>query len=120
MAIRLALADDNPDERQVMVQLLSRLGYEVSCAVSDGAQLLETCSREQVDAALVDLEMPILDGLATAEELTRQNIPVILISGHPDLADVVVEHEPVITALSKPITLPALQQAISLALSMGK
>jgi response regulator NasT len=86
-------------------------------AVSNGAELLDQSLEENVDIVFVDLDMPVMDGLAAAEEVERKGIPVILISGHPDSESVVVDQEPIVARISKPATLESLQFAIQQALS---
>jgi two-component system, response regulator PdtaR len=115
--LKIALADDVPGNRKVMVRQLELLGHEVICTVSNGAELVDQCSDRQVDVVITDLDMPVMDGLAAAEELAEKGIPVILVSGHPDAAEIVLEHEPVVTTVSKPASLENLQSAIELVLT---
>ena len=61
--------------------------------------------------------MPVVDGLAAAEIVSERGIPVILVSGHPDARQVVVEREPVVARITKPATVEALQRAIQAALA---
>ena len=61
--------------------------------------------------------MPVMDGVAAAQELSEKGIPVVLVSGHPDAGELVLEHEPVVTCLSKPASLASLQRAIEQALT---
>jgi two-component system, response regulator PdtaR len=115
--IRIAVAEDEPDIRKTFVRLLECLGYEVVCAVSNGEELIDQCFGEDVDVAFVDLDMPVVDGLAAAEVMSEKGIPVILISGHPDVRKVVVEEEPVVTRIMKPASIETLQKAIQQALA---
>jgi CheY-like chemotaxis protein len=117
VSVRIALAEDEPDIRRMFVRLLEHLGHEVIFAVSNGAELLDQSLEENVDIVFVDLDMPVMDGLAAAEEVERKGIPVILISGHPDSESVVVDQEPIVARISKPATLESLQFAIQQALS---
>lgn len=112
MTTRIALADDDPDSRQILIRLLTKLGYEVCFAAEDGEQLVADGLNQPVDVVLLDLDMPNLDGLETAEQVAQRGIPVILVSGHPDLNLVVVDREPVLLALSKPVTATALREAV--------
>jgi two-component system, response regulator PdtaR len=118
--VRIALAEDEPDIRTTFVRLLEHLGHRVICAVSNGAELLDQCSGQQVDVVFVDLDMPVMDGLAAAQELAQKGIPVILISGHPDAEELVLEHEPIVAAVSKPASPESLQIAIKQALTHAK
>jgi len=115
--VRVALADDVPGNRMIIVRLLERLGHKVICAVSNGAELLRECSAQQVDLVVTDLDMPVMDGLAAAQELSEKGIPVVLISGHPDAEEIVLEHEPVVARVLKPVSLQSLQSAIEQALT---
>jgi CheY-like chemotaxis protein len=116
ISVRIALAEDEPDIRKMFVRLLERLGHEVIFAVSNGAELLDQSLEENVDIVFVDLDMPVMDGLAAAEEVERKGIPVILVSGHPDSDSVVLDEEPIVARISKPATLESLQHAIQQAL----
>ena len=89
--IRIAVAEDEPDVRSTFVRLLEVLGYKVVCAVGNGEELIEQCVQLEVDLAFVDLDMPVIDGLAAAEIISEKGIPVILVSGHPDARQVVLE-----------------------------
>ena len=115
--IRIAVAEDEPDVRKTFVRLLEHLGYRVVCSVANGEELVNQCQCSDVDIAFVDLDMPILDGLAAAEIVSERGIPVILVSGHPDARQVVVENEPVVARLVKPASVDDLQRAIKKALA---
>ena len=110
--LRIALADDNPDLRRVMAMMVECLGHRAVLTAADGAELIELCSAAEIDIVLVDLDMPEVDGLAAAEVLSRRGIPVVLISGHRDVDQVVVEHEPIVACIRKPATLESLRQAV--------
>ncbi|MCO6045057.1 response regulator [Aeoliella sp. ICT_H6.2] len=115
MNMRIALADDELDSRRMLARMLVALGYDVCYSAEDGEELLQFDLEQQVDVVILDLDMPNLDGLATAEEVSRRGIPVILLSGHADLDSVVVEKEPVLLKLSKPVEASPLQDALLLA-----
>jgi response regulator NasT len=115
--VRIAVAEDEPDVRKTFVRLLECLGYKVVCAVGNGEELVQQCVPTEVDVAFVDLDMPVLDGLAAAEAVSEKGIPVILVSGHPDARQVVVETEPVVARIAKPATVDELERAIKKALA---
>lgn len=116
-SVRIALAEDEDDLRKALVRLLEHLGHTVVGAAADGEELIAVCTGQQVDLVISDLDMPGMDGLAAAEELTERGIPVVLISGHPDAEALVLEHEPVVTRILKPATVETLRRAIDEALS---
>lgn len=115
--VRIAVAEDEPDVRKTFVRLLECLGHKVVCSAANGEELIDQCTYEQVDIAFVDLDMPVVDGLAAAEIVSERGIPVILVSGHPDARQVVVEQEPVVARITKPASIEALQRAIKQALA---
>ena len=118
--VRIALADDVAATRLAIARLLERLGHQVICAASNGAELLHQCAGKQIDVVVTDLDMPVLDGLAAAQELADRGIPVILISGHSDKNKIVLEHEPVVVCVTKPASIQNLQDAIKQALDAQK
>lgn len=114
--IKIAVAEDDNDVRKTFVRLLELLGHQVVCSVGNGEELINQCQSLEVDIAFVDLDMPVVDGLAAAEIISERGIPVVLVSGHPDARQVVVENEPVVARLSKPASVEELQRAIKKAL----
>jgi response regulator NasT len=115
--VRIAVAEDEPDVRKTFVRLLEYLGHTVVCSAANGEELIDQCKGTDVDVAFVDLDMPVIDGLAAAEVVSERGIPVILVSGHPDARQVVVENEPVVARIVKPASIEELQRAIRQALS---
>ena len=115
--IRVALADDEPDVRNVFVRFLEALGHTVVYAAGNGDELVNKCVELSVDVVFVDLDMPIMDGLAAGELLASQGIPVVLVSGHPDAEEVVLEHEPFAARIRKPATPESVTRAIEQALA---
>jgi response regulator NasT len=117
LSVRIALAEDEPASRNILVRLLKKLGHDVIYAAADGAELVDGRPIDNIDLVVVDLDMPIMDGLATAEFMSTKGIPVILISGHPDAEELVVEQEPIAACVRKPASLQSLRQAIKVALN---
>jgi CheY-like chemotaxis protein len=112
LSVRIAVAEDEPDIRKTFCKLLELMGHRVVYSVGNGAELLEKGLDGQVDVVFVDLDMPVMDGLAAAEEVERKGIPVILVSGHPEADSVVIDQEPVVTRITKPATIEDVQSAI--------
>jgi CheY-like chemotaxis protein len=79
-ARRVLIADDNAVNRKVARGILERAGHEV-VAVEHGRAALDTLDRERFDVVLLDVEMPVLDGL----EATRAIRAGELASGAPRL-----------------------------------
>jgi CheY-like chemotaxis protein len=111
---RILVVDDNPDARLLLSELLSMAGYEVS-SVPSGREAIELLDGVDPTLAILDLQMPEMDGFATLAAIRerRPTLPVIALSGH-----VLPQDESRIQAagfdrsLSKPVALPALLEAI--------
>jgi signal transduction histidine kinase/AmiR/NasT family two-component response regulator len=67
-AMRILLADDNPTNRRVAAALLSPLEVELVMA-EDGAQALSAYETGRFDLILMDMQMPVMDGLAAARAI---------------------------------------------------
>ncbi|NLK86414.1 MAG: response regulator transcription factor [Clostridiaceae bacterium] len=73
MAIKVLIADDDALIREglkIILQTDDR--FEVMECVDNGAMALEYCSRQQVDVALLDVRMPVMDGLEAAREISAK------------------------------------------------
>jgi signal transduction histidine kinase len=62
IALRVLVAEDNPVNQKVIAGLLARHGHKAK-VVPDGLQAVDTLRREMFDAVLMDMEMPVMDGL---------------------------------------------------------
>lgn len=82
---RVLVADDNEDLRDLMALQLSKLGVQVLLA-SNGAEALSVASREAPDLILLDIEMPIMDGLEVARKLRASgfNRAIVAVSAYRD------------------------------------
>jgi PAS domain S-box-containing protein len=65
---RVLIVDDNADSAETLAILLRRFGHEVRTA-ADGASALELARREPPDVALLDIGLPIMDGLELARRM---------------------------------------------------
>ena len=65
------VAEDNVINQQVAVSMLTRLDVKVDC-VANGRAALEAISKVHYDLVLMDVQMPVMDGLAATEEIRRQ------------------------------------------------
>jgi diguanylate cyclase (GGDEF)-like protein len=83
---RVLVADDEPDAREILVQLLAP-DYEVLTA-ADGEAAVELARSERPDLVLMDLGMPRLDGFEALEQIRADpsiaDIPVIFVSARSD------------------------------------
>jgi DNA-binding NtrC family response regulator len=77
----ILVVDDEDIMREILEALLTREGYQVRLA-STGAEGIELARSMSFDAAIVDLMMPGIDGIATLEELKKfdDDLPVLMIT----------------------------------------
>jgi CheY-like chemotaxis protein len=66
--LRILVAEDNPTNRQVMQIILDMLGAAVTFA-QDGAEAVQHWSRNDYDIVLMDVQMPIMDGMTATREI---------------------------------------------------
>jgi DNA-binding NtrC family response regulator len=82
----ILVIDDEEIMREILETLLTREGYQVRLA-SSGAEGLEIARALPVDAAIVDIMMPGLDGIATLDELKRidEDLAVVMITAYASI-----------------------------------
>jgi two-component system response regulator NreC len=71
MVIRVVLADDHVLVRQSLKSLLEREGFQVVGEASDGQEAIRRVQSLHPDIAVMDISMPILNGIDAARELSR-------------------------------------------------
>ena len=82
-APRVVLVDDTEDLRQLMRIALRRAGYEVVGEAGDGAAGIEVARSERPDLVVLDLSMPVMDGLEALPHI-REALPdaaIVVLSG---------------------------------------
>jgi two-component system sensor histidine kinase/response regulator len=71
---RVLVAEDNIVNQQVTRRFLERLGCRVELA-DNGLRAVESCAHSNIDLVLMDVQMPIMDGLTAAREIRRAEPP---------------------------------------------
>jgi DNA-binding NarL/FixJ family response regulator len=85
--LRIVIADDQASVREGLVLLLGGLpGIEVVGAAADGEQALDLVATREPDAILLDLHMPVLDGIATTRRLVAEHpgVAVVVLTTYAD------------------------------------
>jgi DNA-binding NarL/FixJ family response regulator len=78
--LRIVIADDQASVREGLVLLLGGLpGIDVVGAAADGQQALDLVAEHKPDAILLDLHMPVLDGIAATRLLTAEHPGVAIV-----------------------------------------
>jgi two-component system response regulator NreC len=86
MSLRLLLADDHDLVRQGLKALLERQGFQVVCEASDGQEALRLAAKDKPDVAIIDISMPVMNGVDAAREMTKSSpkTKVILLTQHDE------------------------------------
>jgi DNA-binding NarL/FixJ family response regulator len=85
--LRLVIADDQASVRQGLVLLLDGLpDVEVVGAAADGEQALDLVAEHKPDAILLDLHMPVLDGIGAIRRLTAEHpeVSIVVLTTYAD------------------------------------
>lgn len=87
---RLLVVDDNADNREIVGRLLVAVGYDVITA-ADGAQALAMLGKEHVDLVLLDVMMPVMDGIEACRRIKTQPAtrltPVVIMTSLGEVDD---------------------------------
>jgi CheY-like chemotaxis protein len=125
--LRILLAEDNPTNQKVVSLILGPVGAELT-VVENGAEALEAFREGRFDLVLMDLQMPVMDGLAAtralraleAAESARPRTPIAVLS-----ANAMAHHrEEALAAgadlhIAKPVTARGLIEGVERALAAG-
>jgi response regulator NasT len=80
--VKVLIADDETIIRLDLRGVLERAGYEV-CEARDGAEAIALAREWNPDLALLDVKMPVLDGIDAARRITAtQSVPVVLLTAY--------------------------------------
>ncbi|MGB1697492.1 MAG: response regulator, partial [Thermoplasmatota archaeon] len=114
--LRILVAEDNLTNQKVIQSMLTKLGYDAALA-ANGEEALELALSQEFDLILMDVQMPVMDGMR-ATRLIRKQAPhqprIVAATAH---ADARVQEECLSAGmddfLMKPIRLGTLAQALS-------
>jgi CheY-like chemotaxis protein len=82
---RILIAEDFEENRVALKLILRHTGFDVIEA-EDGRQAIEAVRREKPDLVLMDVTLPVVDGLQATREIRNdeefKRLPIIIISAH--------------------------------------
>jgi len=121
--LRILVADDEPIVRMDLCSMLEELGYEIAGEAGDGFDALEVCRACRPDVVLMDVWMPVFDGLTAAERILREDVCrcVVLLTAFND-AELIERATRIGVAgyLVKPVAQQHLRPAIEVALAQSR
>ncbi|MGQ9489145.1 MAG: ANTAR domain-containing response regulator [Anaerolineae bacterium] len=117
--LRILIADDESIRLLSLRAQLIALGHQVVAEATTGAEAVALAQQTQPDLAILDIKMPVMDGIEAAERITQvRPIPIILLTAYSESQLVERAARANISAyLMKPVAEEDLLPAITLALA---
>lgn len=86
----ILLTDDEDTFRNIMAKELTRMGYDVTCCAS-GAETLEKMQERDFDVVILDMNMPVMNGIETLKRVkeTEATTEVIVLTGQGSIENAV-------------------------------
>ena len=124
--LQALIVDDNATNRQVLELILQQVGIGFA-SVENGLEAVEACEGRRFDVILMDIQMPVMDGLAATREIRRReaaagrvHAPVIVVSANGMPEHVAASRQAGAERhLAKPISASALLQALAEVVAPG-
>jgi DNA-binding NarL/FixJ family response regulator len=117
--LSVLIADDETTVLEALTTVLTRLGYHVAGTARDGAEAVEMVRNIPADFLVLDISMPVMDGIEAARVIVAEKpLPIIISTGITD--DVTIEaarQVPVQAFLTKPFRKEQLRASIAIALT---
>ncbi|WP_072902053.1 ANTAR domain-containing response regulator [Hathewaya proteolytica] len=122
MKKRIIIVDDEPLTRMDLSEILEDAGYSVVGEASDGIDAVELCRKEKPDLIIMDIKMPLLDGLSASKIIQKEELSgaIILLTAYSGKEFIEkATNVGVIGYLVKPIDEKSLLPAVEVALAKG-
>ena len=85
MSKRILVVEDQPDNRQIIRDMLAGTGYEITEA-ENGEEALAAIAKQRPDLILMDIQLPVMDGYAATRRIKTdpalKSIPVIAVTSY--------------------------------------
>ena len=125
VSLRILMADDAPANRELVSAILGGMGLSID-GVENGAQAVEAVRSGAYDLVLMDVHMPVMDGLMATREIRAMarelgHVPIIALTANVQPEQVRLCHEAGMDAhVGKPIQVAELMATISRVLSASE
>ncbi|MEY4153058.1 MAG: hypothetical protein RL470_1117 [Actinomycetota bacterium] len=116
-SVRILVAEDEALIRMDLVEMLQEAGYTVVAQATNGEEAIALATEHQPDLAILDVKMPVLDGISAAEKIISI-APVLMLTAfsQKELVDR-ARDAGVMAYVVKPFTIGDLVPAIEIAIS---
>jgi DNA-binding NarL/FixJ family response regulator len=117
--LSVLIADDESTVLDALTSVLTRLGYHVAGTARDGAEAVELVRNTPADFIVLDISMPVMDGIEAARVIAAEKpIPIIISTGITDEPTIEAARQiPVQAFLTKPFRKEQLRASIAIALT---
>ena len=122
-ALRVVIADDEPITRMDIKEILEEKGYEVIGEAADGFDAVELCKAKKPELVLMDIKMPLLDGLSAARIMMEEDVDaaIVLLTAYSEREFIDSAKDLGVSGyLVKPIDEKSLIPSIELAMARSK
>lgn len=116
----VVIVDDEPITRMDTREILEANGYDVVGEASDGFEAIEVCKTQNPSLVLMDIDMPLLDGIKASKVLTKEKLVggVILLTAFEDkkyleMAKAVGAFGYIIKPIDERVFIPTLEMCLS-------
>jgi DNA-binding NarL/FixJ family response regulator len=117
--LSVLIADDETTVLEALTTVLTRLGYKVVGTARDGAEAVEMVRNIPADFLVLDISMPVMDGIEAARVIVSEKpLPIIISTGVTDELTIEAARQvPVQAFLTKPFRKEQLRASIAIALT---
>ena len=119
----VVIVDDEPITRMDLADMLEEVGFSVAGEAADGFDAVEICRDKRPDVVLMDVNMPVFDGLTAAETILAEELAgcVVLLTAFSDREIIDRASKAGVTGyLVKPVAQQALLPAIEVAYAQAE
>jgi response regulator NasT len=117
MSVRILVAEDEAIIRMDLIEMLQAAGYEVVAAATNGQEAIDLAREHRPDLAILDVKMPVLDGITAAAKII-EIAPVLMLTAFSQRELVERARDAGVMAyVVKPFTIGDLVPAIEIAIS---
>lgn len=115
---RALVVDDEPLLRRQVAEIVAGYGFEEILEAENGAQALQIVTHQEVLLVVMDVGMPVMDGVTAAEKISKvRPLPIVLVTANTEAETIErARHAGVMNYVIKPVRAEQLFAAVDLAI----